>query len=147
MSSGRGSQVGHGLAKVLGIKLDYRNPTGDAVTRGESTFSASTADTYVEHEPTAQEWLSDILPSGRGLLRYAYNLFPFVHWIGRYNVQWLYGDLVAGESTMIAGARGKTQMYVQVLPSAPSWSRSQWPMPNWPSSIRNLACTRRSWAF
>lgn len=97
MSAETATRVGHGLAKVLGIKLNYRNPTGDRVTRGESTFSASTADTFVEQEPTVWEWLEDVFPSGRQLLQYVYNLFPFVHWIARYNLQWLSGDLVAGK--------------------------------------------------
>ena len=91
------TKVGHGLAKVLGIKLHYRNPTGEEnVTRGESAFSVSTADTFVEEEPTSWEWINNLIPSGRTLLLWVYNLFPFIHWIDRYNAQWLYGDLVAG---------------------------------------------------
>ncbi|CAL8575363.1 hypothetical protein XPA_001291 [Xanthoria parietina] len=91
------TRAGHGLAKVLGIKLHYRNPQGlDDLSRGESVYSVSSADTYVEHEPSTGEWVRSIVPSGRGLLLWAYNLFPFVHWIGRYNLQWMYGDLVAG---------------------------------------------------
>lgn len=95
------TQIGHGLAKVLGIKLDYRNETSiagiDKTTRGESVFSVSSADSYVEEEPTVQEWLRDTTPSGRQMLQYLQSLFPFTHWIGRYNLQWLAGDLVAGK--------------------------------------------------
>ena len=92
------TKVGHGLAKGLGIKLSYRNPTNEEkLSRGESAYSVSTADTFVEEEPTALEWIHSITPSGKGILGWAYNLFPFTHWIGRYNMQWLYGDLVAGE--------------------------------------------------
>ncbi|OAL07651.1 sulfate permease-like protein [Phaeosphaeriaceae sp. SRC1lsM3a] len=91
------TKVGHGLAKVLGIDLHYRNETGsDRITRGESVFSIDSADTYVEREPTTIEWLQDTLPNGHDLGQYLYSLFPFVHWIGRYNLQWLIGDLVAG---------------------------------------------------
>ena len=91
------TKIGHGLAKVLGIKLDYRNPTGvERVTRGESAFSVSTADTYVEQEPTTLEWIRQIAPTGRTFLHWAAHLFPFIHWIDRYNVQWLIGDLIAG---------------------------------------------------
>ena len=91
------TKVGHGLAKVLGINLHYRNETGsERITRGESVFSIESADTYVEYEPTPREWLHDVLPNGREMGDYFYSLFPFVHWIGRYNVQWLFGDLVAG---------------------------------------------------
>ena len=103
------TKVGHSLAKVLGIKLDYRNPTGkEVLSRGESVFSVSTADTYVEEEPTSAEWIRETLPSGRDLLHYLYSLFPFVHWIGRYNVQWLFGDLVAGESVIVETGGAKT---------------------------------------
>ena len=92
------SKIGHGLAKVLGIKLEYRNELGrENVTRGESVFSVSSADTYVEEEPTVKEWIKDTLPTGRGLVQYATNLFPFVKWLPFYNAQWLAGDLVAGE--------------------------------------------------
>lgn len=90
------SKVGQGLAKVLGIKTNYRDPTSQGVTRGESVFSVSSADTYVEDEPTAVEWIKETIPSGRDIGRYLYNLFPFTHWIGRYNLQWFVGDLIAG---------------------------------------------------
>jgi sodium-independent sulfate anion transporter 11 len=91
------SKIGHGVAKVLGIDLHYRNETGsDRVTRGESVFSISSADTYVEDEPTAMDWVREVLPSGHELGEYCSSLFPFIHWIGRYNAQWLIGDLVAG---------------------------------------------------
>ncbi|KAM3419956.1 hypothetical protein BST61_g3272 [Cercospora zeina] len=89
------TKVGHGLANVLGIKLDQGSP-GSRLTRGESVFSVESADSYVEQEPTAAEWLHDTIPSGRDVLEYCHNLFPFTKWIMRYNAQWLYGDLVAG---------------------------------------------------
>ncbi|KAK7729463.1 hypothetical protein SLS57_001948 [Botryosphaeria dothidea] len=88
-------QVTGGLAKVLGIKLDERD-TADKLTRGESVFSVSSADTYVEEEPTVLEWFQSIVPSGSDVLHYVKSLFPFLSWIDRYNLQWLYGDLVAG---------------------------------------------------
>ena len=92
------NKVGQGLAKVLGIKLQYRNPTGQQdPTGGESVFSASTADTFVEREPTTREWFGEVLPTPRTFVNWGYHLFPFTHWVGRYNVQWLIGDLVAGQ--------------------------------------------------
>lgn len=91
------SSVGHTVAKVLGIKLDYRNETSQSkVTRGESVFSVSSADSYVEEEPTVGEWVRDTIPTGKQWLHYLYSLFPFTHWIGHYNMQWLAGDMVAG---------------------------------------------------
>ncbi|KAF2204637.1 sulfate permease [Delitschia confertaspora ATCC 74209] len=90
-------KIGHSLAKVLGIDLHYRAETGsDRITRGESVFSVSSADAYVEHEPSTAEWLHEITPSGEDIVNYLIRLFPFAHWITRYNVQWLIGDLVAG---------------------------------------------------
>ena len=98
MAPGTATKIGHGLAKVLGIKIQYRNPTGeDRITRGESVFSISSADTYVEEEPSSLEWIRDVSPSRRTFLKWAYNLFPFTHWIGRYNGQWFIADLVAGQ--------------------------------------------------
>ncbi|KAF1975633.1 putative sulfate transporter [Bimuria novae-zelandiae CBS 107.79] len=91
------TKIGHGLAKVLGIDLHYRHETGsEQVTRGESVFSVGSADTYVEQEPTAWDWLREITPTGKDIAHYFIHLFPFLHWITRYNVQWLIGDLVAG---------------------------------------------------
>ena len=97
MARSSSTKIGHGLANVLGIKLQYRDPTSQSgLSRGESIFSVSTADTYVEEERRTVDWIRDVLPTGSGLLQYVYNLFPFTHWITRYNVQWLLGDLVAG---------------------------------------------------
>ncbi|KAL9085110.1 MAG: hypothetical protein Q9165_007754 [Trypethelium subeluteriae] len=94
------AKVGHTLAKVLGIKLDYRNEMGrdndSRVTKGESVFSVESADDYVEQEPTVAEWFQEHFPSGRQMLQYCRSLFPFTTWIHRYNVQWLIGDLIAG---------------------------------------------------
>lgn len=93
------TKVGHGLAKVLGIKLQYRNPTGqENLSRGESVYSVSSADTYVEEEPSSLEWLRQVTPTGHTFKNWLYHLFPFTHWIGRYNGTWLIGDLIAGQS-------------------------------------------------
>lgn len=89
------------LARILGIKLQYRNPTGEErVTRGESVFSVSTADTFVEQEPTVLEWISQIAPSRRTFVDWSLHLFPFLQWIDRYNARWLLGDLVAGKPSL-----------------------------------------------
>ncbi|KAL1987976.1 hypothetical protein VTN96DRAFT_1500 [Rasamsonia emersonii] len=93
------TKIGHALAKGLGIKLQYRDPLGpnaDPVTRGESTFSSGTAETYVESEPTTAEFLAEHIPTPREVGLYFYNLFPFLKWITRYNWQWFLGDLIAG---------------------------------------------------
>ena len=92
------AKTGHILAKVLGIKLDdpaeYHN---EAITRGESIVSTKTTDTFVEEEPRTWDWIREKVPSWRQFGPYFRSLFPFTYWIGRYNLQWLIGDLVAGE--------------------------------------------------
>ncbi len=91
------TKIGHGLAKVLGINLNNnrQDPTDDML-RGESVFSTRTADTYVEEEPRSIDWIRETLPDGHEIAHYFRSLFPFLNWIGCYNLQWLAGDLVAG---------------------------------------------------
>lgn len=100
MASATATKVGHGLARLLGIRLPHRDPAtaaaAEELSRGESAYSVSSAGTYVEKEPTVVEWFQDIRPTGTGILAWARSLFPFTRWITRYNTQWLYGDLVAG---------------------------------------------------
>ncbi|KAE8147620.1 sulfate transporter family-domain-containing protein [Aspergillus avenaceus] len=101
MPSDTKSKVGQGVAKALGIKTPYRDPLGahaDPVTRGESMFSVGTIDTYsyIESEPTTAEWFKEICPTGPQVVNYLISLFPFLSWITRYNLTWLFGDLVAG---------------------------------------------------
>ncbi|KAJ5121852.1 hypothetical protein N7448_002983 [Penicillium atrosanguineum] len=100
MAGAKAAKVGNSIAKGLGIKVAYRDPLSstDPVTRGESAFSVGTVDTYSynEPEPTSVEWIREIAPSGRQLVNYLISLFPFLNWIGRYNLQWLFGDMVAG---------------------------------------------------
>lgn len=92
------TRIGHALARFLGIRLNYRTPQGaDDLSRGESVYSVSSADTFLECEPTSWDYIQAITPNGRDIARWAYNLFPFTHWITHYNVPWLVGDLIAGK--------------------------------------------------
>ena len=90
------TKVGHGLAKALCIPINEHQAKQEAVTRGESAYSASTGDTYVEEEPHSIDWVLSLIPSGRQVVQYFIDLFPFLQWITKYNLQWLIGDLVAG---------------------------------------------------
>ena len=102
MANATTTKVGHGLAKALGIKLNYRDETGGnaKLSRGESVFSVTSANSYEEDEPTSREWLASVWPSRSDAWNYTKGLFPFTSWILHYNLQWLYGDLVAGTSTV-----------------------------------------------
>lgn len=99
MPEDKWTKVGHTLAKGLGIKLAYRDPLGSNqghLTRGESTFSAGTAEAYLEPEPTSIEWIKGHVPTGQQAMQYFIDILPFLKWIDRYNLQWLIGDLIAG---------------------------------------------------
>ena len=99
MPPSKRTRVGHALARLLAINPNYRHePQEDLVgSGGKSDLSVSTGDSYIEAEPTAGEWIRGILPTRQFWARYLCSLFPFYHWIFHYNLQWLFGDLVAGE--------------------------------------------------
>lgn len=89
------TKVGHGLARVLGIRVD---PYGtDRAQTSYTSSSDANIEPYEESEPTVGEWLQSIAPTGRGILGYLSSLFPFIHWITRYNTTWLLGDFIAGK--------------------------------------------------
>lgn len=91
------SRAVRGVATALGIKLgDSDEGTADAVTRGESVLSTQTKDSFVEDVPTTSEWLRDQVPTLQEAGAYAKSLFPFLSWMGHYNIQWFAGDVVAG---------------------------------------------------
>ncbi|KAF1954588.1 sulfate permease-like protein [Byssothecium circinans] len=80
------------VAKVVGIKLDYRNEEPLA----SNHTPVSSVQTYDEREPTAGEYLSQFKPSLSAFQRYLRSLFPFWSWIFHYNVTWFLGDVIAG---------------------------------------------------
>jgi len=86
------TRAGHGLAKILGIKLQAQEPPI------RENFPGGSHDIFVEKQPTTAEFLHELAPTGRDVLRYLQSLFPFLSWIGHYNMQWLAGDIVAGAS-------------------------------------------------
>ncbi|KAJ5952796.1 uncharacterized protein N7479_011209 [Penicillium vulpinum] len=81
------TRVGRAFARLLGIDL---GPTPPVVGDEARTYG------YYEHEPTVGDWFRGHTPTDPQVRCYLWDLFPFLHWIGYYNVQWLVGDLVAG---------------------------------------------------
>lgn len=73
--------VGHHLTRVLGINLDA---------------PAYVTEDVDEDQPTVTAFLRKHRPTLQGTQQYAVSLFPCAAWIGRYNMQWLVGDVVAG---------------------------------------------------
>lgn len=53
-------------------------------------------ESFLEEDPSVAEWFRDLVPSSQGVAEYVSELFPCRKWLGRYNVQWLMGDAVAG---------------------------------------------------
>ena len=89
------TKLGHGLAKILGIKLEDQTPyVLPGLTRGESVYSNH--DTYVENDPTVFEYFSQFRISAAGVKRYTLSFFPVLTWAGRYNMKWFTGDMIAG---------------------------------------------------
>lgn len=95
-------KIGHALAAVLRIDLTpsnlAKNPpilSNEKATGGDSIYSRN-SDAYIEEEPTVGHWLAELKPTPSGALGFVSSLFPFTSWIHRYNLKWLYGDLVAG---------------------------------------------------
>ena len=79
------------LARAVGL---------DKEEREDDVPSISNADLFIEREPTVQEFFAELMPSLHDVGRYVYNLFPFIHWIGKYNLTWAAGDIIAGEYTL-----------------------------------------------
>lgn len=89
---GKGS-VKTALEKFIGA--DHTEPE-------EKAPSITNADLYIEEEPTVGEFLREITPSVHAIGEYFYNLFPFLSWVGKYNLIWFVGDMVAGKSQLPA---------------------------------------------
>ena len=94
------TKAGRGIAKALGINVDYR-PDNES----EAASATLTTETFIDKEPTAGEWLRELAPTGHGVKSYIKELFPFLTWIFHYNVTWLAGDLIAGKYPEIALCR------------------------------------------
>lgn len=88
MAESMSTKVGHALARLLGI--DLIPETYPALSDEVKSYA------YIEPEPTAADWIRTHTPTILQVRRYLYNLFPFLHWIVYYNLQWLIGDLIAG---------------------------------------------------
>ncbi|KAK0388873.1 hypothetical protein NLU13_5116 [Sarocladium strictum] len=83
------------LDRVFGIK--NTQPERDQAAYAASIPSSlTTADVYIEEEPTVKEYLQEIAPSWNDVYNYVYRLFPFISWIGKYNLTWALGDTIAG---------------------------------------------------
>ncbi|KAI1495833.1 sulfate permease [Biscogniauxia marginata] len=89
-------RIALGLAKCLGIDVDAhksRVPT-DLVKR--TTDAIHPLEPFTEETPTVKEWAVEHLPCRLDIVPYLTSFFPFTKWIGRYNLRWFTGDVIAG---------------------------------------------------
>lgn len=91
-------KVVRALASLLLIDLTPADIARDPPhIRGQDRAGSITeSDSFIEEEPTVMGWVGELQPTGSGIVEYLLSLFPFVSWIHRYNLKWLYGDMVAG---------------------------------------------------
>lgn len=132
-------KIGHTLAKGLLINLDYRQDASEDYARRQSITSGSSVESFVEKEPTTADWLREIVPTGRNVKTYFKELFPFLAWITRYNVQWLTGDLIAGRLLIPNFAEITDAKQVSRL--GPLWSRRAWHMLYWRNFLPSTGST------
>ncbi|KAI9150220.1 Sulfate permease [Paramyrothecium foliicola] len=92
----------------------------DSPKRDDDTPSISNADPFIEPEPTVREFIEELTPSLQDVGRYFYNLFPFIHWIGKYNLTWFLGDLIAGV-TVGAVVVPQSMAYAQLAALEPQY--------------------------
>ncbi|KAI2467027.1 sulfate permease [Annulohypoxylon bovei var. microspora] len=96
MSSIR-SKIGHGFAWFFNLNLDpYGQREAEINDSRNASQSHPDVEPYDEKDPTAVDWLQSVTPTPRDVFHYFYRLFPFLHWITRYNLTWFIGDLIAG---------------------------------------------------
>ena len=88
--------VGHGLARVLAIKLENPDHGSTEESFREDSLLSTTGDAFIEGHPTSAEWLREQVPSRDEAVRYARALLPCLSWVRHYNLQWLASDIVAG---------------------------------------------------
>ncbi|KFA60461.1 hypothetical protein S40285_08080 [Stachybotrys chlorohalonatus IBT 40285] len=99
------------LAKVLGVEHDDRD---------DDIPSIHNADPFIEPEPSVWEFIEELRPTAQDIGHYFYNLFPFIHWIGKYNLVWFIGDLIAGV-TVGAVVVPQSMAYAQLAELPPQY--------------------------
>ncbi|RYP08905.1 hypothetical protein DL764_001615 [Monosporascus ibericus] len=90
------AKFGRGLAKAVGIDVDYRSRDEPRDFVDSAAASIQPVDPYYEEEPSLREVLDSLLPTRAGVAIYIRSLFPFWSWIFHYNMTWAFGDFIAG---------------------------------------------------
>ena len=90
------SRLQAGLKKTFHIPYDENDALHKSFEHTHNDLAAAGVEGYCEEDATVPGWLRKIAPSRADVIEYPKSLFPFIYWIPNYNLQWLYGDLVAG---------------------------------------------------
>lgn len=83
--------------KVLGIDVNERYSKIPEGLEQRARETLNPADIFLEDEPTVGEWIKELTPTRDGAIHYLQSLFPSAKWIPRYNLTWLFGDVIAGK--------------------------------------------------
>lgn len=83
--------------KVLGIDVNERYSKIPEGLEQRARETLNPADIFLEDEPTVGEWIKELTPTRDGAIHYLQSLFPSATWITRYNLTWLFGDVIAGK--------------------------------------------------
>ncbi|KAI0104098.1 sulfate permease II [Hypoxylon sp. NC0597] len=132
------SKIFSALARGLGIDIDaHRRSVPDNLIQ-QGTESISPFEPFVEEPPSVKEWLLNQGGSRRGILSYFISLFPFVNWIRRYKLRWLFADATAGITlalvvipqglsyALLAGLSPEYGLYANVIATTFSGASLYW---------------------
>ncbi|KAI1491593.1 sulfate permease [Biscogniauxia mediterranea] len=89
-------KVGLTLAKGLGIDVHAHERCVPCDLVKRATDAVHPYESFIEKPPTVKEWAFECLPSRHDIVPYLTSFFPFTKWIGRYNLRWFTGDVIAG---------------------------------------------------
>lgn len=84
------------MAKHFGIDADAATRQIPEDLNSRAANAISPHDAFFEEEVTVNEWFREHMPSRHDIIPYCISFFPFTQWIGRYNLRWLTGDIIAG---------------------------------------------------
>lgn len=132
-------------AKAVGIDQDAKSRHLPDDLKARALGAVMPLDPFFEEDPTVKEWLLEQRPTLAGTSRYIASLFPFVRWIGHYNLQWLMGDVIGGKyfvnGTQKPIAVANPSSNQQALRSGSLLSLKQWPMQSLPAFVQSSDST------
>ena len=89
-------RAAHLVAETLGIDVNarYAREPPDLDRRAQRILDPG--EIYAEEEPGVADFFREQVPDRAATAYYVRSLFPSAHWLRRYCLDWLAGDIVAG---------------------------------------------------